>query len=95
MFYSANPDPNLLESLTLDEVLLVIRGFINTQRIERCNAYNLYCVWTEKPVSIFEFCPLPFDDELQEEAPINEMSAGDFYKQTIESGYLNSEWWNN
>lgn len=79
----------------MDEVLLVIQGLIDRQRIERKNAYNLYCVWTDKPVSIFEFCELPFDEELRQESPTNEMSAEQFYKQTIESGYLNSEWWNN
>ena len=81
----------------MDEVFLVIRGLVWRQRVERLNAYSLYCSWVDRPVSIFDFCPLPFDDELEEQlrAPTNEISAAEFYKQTVESGYLNSEWWNN
>lgn len=78
----------------MDEVLLVIQGFIDKQRIERRNAYLIHCSMVEKPVDMFEHLPLPYDDELSA-APTDEISAEDFYKQTIESGYLNSEWWNN
>lgn len=79
----------------MDEVLLVIRGQVNRQRIERRNAYLIHCSMVEKPVDMLEYLPLPFDDELRQESPTSEMSAEQFYKQTIESGYLNSEWWNN
>lgn len=79
----------------MDEVLLVIRGQVNRQRIERRNAYLIHCSMVEKPVDMLEYLPLPFDEELQGEAPIAGVSDGEFYKQTIESGYLNSEWWNN
>lgn len=47
----------------------------------------------ERPVDMLEYLPLPYDDELS--SPVNEISSEDFYKQTIESGYLNSQWWNN
>jgi hypothetical protein len=78
----------------MDEVLLVIQGFVDRQRVERRNAYNLYCAWVQHPVSVFEFCPLPFDDEL-ESVPGDDISAEELYKQAVESGYLKSEWWNN
>lgn len=76
----------------MDEVLLVIQGFIDKQRIERRNAYLIHCSMVERPVDMFEYLPLPYDDEL---SPVNEISADDFYKQAVESGYLNSEWWKN
>lgn len=79
----------------MDEVLLVIQGFIDRQRIERRNAYLIHCSMVERPVDMLEYMPLPYDDELRNESPVNEISAEDFYKQAVESGYLNSEWWNN
>ena len=79
----------------MDEVLLVIQGFIDRQRIERRNAYLIHCSMVEHPVDMLEYMPLPYDDELKEASPVSEISAEEFYKQTIESGYLNSEWWNN
>lgn len=79
----------------MDEVFLVIQGFVDKQRIERRNAYLIHCSMVEKPVDMLEYLPLPYDDELRDQSPVNEISAEEFYKQTIESGYLNSEWWNN
>lgn len=81
----------------MDEVLLVIQGFIDRQRIERRNAYLIHesMVGSVSAVNMFERLPLQFDDELREQSPATEMSAEEFYKQAIESGYLNSEWWNN
>jgi len=94
MFYSANPDPNLFESLTMDEVLLVIQGFVDRQRIERRNAYLIHASMVEHAVDMFECLPLPYDDELQQ-MPMADKGDADFYKQTVDSGYLNSQWWNN
>ena len=47
----------------------------------------------EKPVDMFEYLPLPFDEELQIKEPGETMSAADFYNETQASGYLNTEWW--
>lgn len=75
---------------------MVIRGFVNKQRIERRNAYLIHCSMVGKDaVDMLEYMPLPFDDELKEASPVSEISAEEFYKQAVESGYLNSEWWNN
>lgn len=79
----------------MDEVLLVIQGFVDRQRIERRNAYLIHASMVEHAVDMFEVLPLPYDDELKEQVPTSEMSAKEFYEQTIASGYLNSEWWNN
>lgn len=83
----------MFESLTMDEVLLVIQGFIDKQRIERRNAYLIHCSMVEKPVNMLDYLPLPFDDELSE-APDGE-STEEFYKKTMEQINLNTEWWNN
>lgn len=77
----------------MDEVLLVIQGFIDKQRIERRNAYLIHCSMVEKPVNMLDYLPLPFDDELNE-APDGE-STEEFYKKTMEQINLNTEWWNN
>jgi hypothetical protein len=77
----------------LDEVLLVIRGFVNKQRIERRNAYLIHCSMVEKPVDMFDYLPLPYDDELKSELTDGEMSAEQFYKEAKEAGYLDSQWW--
>lgn len=79
----------------MDEVLLVIQGLVDRQRIDRRNAYLIHSSMVERPVDMLDYLPLPYDDELREQSPATEMSAEEFYKQAIESGYLNSEWWNN
>lgn len=79
----------------MDEVLLVIQGFIDKQRIERRNAYLIHCSMVEKPVDMLEYLPLPFDDELQQDTPMGEMSTEEFYRKTMEQINLNTEWWNN
>jgi hypothetical protein len=78
-FYTACPDPDIFWRSTFAEVLLIIQGFEDRQRIERRNAYNLYCAWVEKPISIFEFSPLSYDDELREETPENNMTDLEIY----------------
>lgn len=60
-------------------MLLTIQGLIERQRIERRNIYNLYCAWAEKPVSIFDYCPLPYDEELKENSPEAGMSDEEIY----------------
>lgn len=79
----------------MDEVLLVIQGFVDRQRIERRNAYLIHASMVEKPVDMFECLPLPYDDELKETlmAERDAMEAAAFYKETVDSGYLNSQWW--
>lgn len=76
----------------MDEVLLVIQGFVDKQRIERRNAYLIHCSMVEKPVDMLETLPLPYDDELGNQT--GDVSAEELYREAKESGYLNSEWWN-
>ena len=79
----------------MDEVLLFIQGFVDRQRRERRNAYLIHASMTEHAVDMFEALPLPYDEELKEDQETDAISAADFYKQTVDSGYLNSKWWNN
>lgn len=64
MFHSANPNSDAFWYSTFDEVLLVIKGKVDDWRISRQLSYNIYCSWAKEPISIFDYCPLPYDDEL-------------------------------
>jgi hypothetical protein len=66
IFYSANPDPESFWTSTFDEVLLVIQGQVDKWRVERRNAHRIHetFVGSDKALSILDFNPLPYDDEL-------------------------------
>lgn len=33
-------------------------------RIQRQLSYNIYCSWVKDPCSVFDYCSLPYDDEI-------------------------------
>lgn len=47
-------------------MLLVIQGYVDRQRVERRNAYLIHCSLIQSPVSILDYLPLPYDEELKE-----------------------------
>jgi hypothetical protein len=79
LFLAANPSIELFWQSTFEEVLLTIQGLVDRQRIERRNSYNLYCAWTEKPISIFDYSPLPYDEELKEVTNDQGMTDAEIY----------------
>lgn len=92
IFYAANPDPVAFWTSTFDEVLLVIQGFVDRQRVERRNAHLIHCSMVEKPVDMFEYSPLPYDDELKGETGL---SDGELYNLAKETGYFENQFWAN
>lgn len=81
LFYAANPDPEVFHSSTFPEVLLIIQGLIDKQRLDRQNTYNLYCTWAgeQNRISIFDFLPLPYDYELKESSGQGAMTDAEIY----------------
>lgn len=69
-------------------MLFVIQGHVDKQRIERRNAYLIHCSMVEKPVSMLEYLPLPYDEELT--ADETGMSDAELYKLLHESGYFST-----
>jgi len=71
---------------------LVIQGQVDKWRIERVNSYNLYCAWvdTKDRISITDYLPLPYDDELKG----TDMKESDFelYWKAKASGVLDFKW---
>lgn len=46
----------------------------------------------EKPVDMFEYSPLPYDDELKGETGL---SDGELYNLAKETGYFENQFWAN
>ncbi len=44
----------------------MIKGWVDRARIDRRNAYLIHCSMVSKKVDMYEYLPLPFDDELKE-----------------------------
>lgn len=93
IFYAANPDPVAFWTSTFDEVLLVIQGFVDRQRVERRNAYLIHSSMVEKPVDMLEYLPLPYDEELKGvESGLND---AELYNLARETGYFDNKFWEN
>lgn len=71
-------------------MLFVIQGQVDKWRVERQASYNLYCTWAQNPISITDYLPLPFDDELKG----GETKETDFelYWKAKASGVLDFKW---
>lgn len=89
IFYAANPDPVAFWTSTFDEVLLVIQGFVDRQRVERRNAHLIHCSMVEKPVNMLDYLPLPYDEELKESVD-GGLSDGELYNLLRETGYFDN-----
>jgi hypothetical protein len=55
-------------------VLLVIKGAVDTWRRNRQLSYNLYCAWVKDPIDIFSYQSLPFDSELIDIIPVEDIA---------------------
>ena len=67
MAYCAGLTPKEFYDCTIEEVLRVIRGKVLEWRIQRMFAKLTHESLVEKPGNIMDLCPLPYDDELEED----------------------------
>jgi hypothetical protein len=69
----------------LDEAVRVYKGKVEDWRRDRANAYLIHCSLVEKPVDIYEYLPLPFDDEILVD---NSMDIEKLYNEAKELGIV-------
>ena len=85
IFYSSGLRPVDFWESTFDEVLLVIKGKVDDWRFQRRCAWKIvegFRGSAEMP-EIYDFCPLPYDDEIVREEKKQQADDLELYKQGV------------
>lgn len=70
----------------MDEIDLVIEGWIINQRYQRRNTWAILCSLGQQSKSMEDLLPLPYDDEI--ESGPGELSNEELMRRAYESGYF-------